>query len=403
MRALWGASVLGGLAQALAGTAGGLLARQVSGSDAVAGLPQALLVAGSAVAALGLSALTVRRGRRTALSTGAAVAMIGCAVVIGGAVYGSLLPILAGSALLGAGNTAVMLGRYAAADLGPEAARPTAMAAVLAATTVGAVAGPNLLLPAGVLAGGLGLPGLAGPYGVAAVGFAAAAVMLAAGLRPVTEVAPPAGGQGPDPRLPGEPVGRSSAVGLGVLTVANLVMVAVMTMAPIQLHHLGGGLGVVGLVVSLHIAGMFAPSPLSGWLTSRIGGERTAVAGGAVLTAACALAAAGAGTTAVLAVAMALLGVGWNLALVAGSALLTADVPARLRPRLEGRGEIGMGVAAAGGGAASGAVAAAGGYSLLAVAGAVCAVMIPVVIPPLARRASRAVRPAHGGRRTIAR
>jgi hypothetical protein len=52
LRALWTASVLGGLGQSLAGTAGVLLARQVGGSARVAGLPQACLVAGAAGSAL---------------------------------------------------------------------------------------------------------------------------------------------------------------------------------------------------------------------------------------------------------------------------------------------------------------------------------------------------------------
>src|SRR6266536_2111987 len=175
LRALCAASALGGLAQALAGTGGALLARQISGSTAVAGLPQTALVAGSAAAALALSALTRRHGRAVALATGAVLAVAGCIVVAAAAVAASLPLVLAGSLLLGSGNTAVMLGRYAAADLAPDSSRARAMATVLAATTVGAVAGPNLLVPATGLAAALGLPPLAGPYLLGAVGFTAAA------------------------------------------------------------------------------------------------------------------------------------------------------------------------------------------------------------------------------------
>ena len=167
--------VLGGFAQALAGATGALLAREVSGSDGMAGLPQALLVAGSAIAGLALSALTRRVGRRLALSAGLLVALAGCVTVMVGGVVAYLPVVLVGSLLLGAGNTVVMLGRYAAADLGPQEARGRAMGAVLAATTVGAVAGPNLLAPAGGLATALGLGPLIGPSLVAWAGFAAAA------------------------------------------------------------------------------------------------------------------------------------------------------------------------------------------------------------------------------------
>jgi MFS family permease len=215
------------------------------------------------------------------------------------------------------GNTAVMLGRYAAADLGNQSARGRAMGAVLAATTVGAVVGPNLLAPAGALAGTLGLVALTGPYLV----------------------------------------------------------------APVHLHHSGSGLAAIGMVISLHIAGMFAPSPLSGWVTDRLGPVRGAIAAGAVLVIASASAAIWAGVSGLLAAALMLLGVGWNVALLSGSALLTAGVPVGERSRREGWGEVGMGVAAAGGGVVAGPVMAGASYATLAAAGAI----IATVILPIAR------------------
>jgi MFS family permease len=358
------ASLLGGLAQSLGGAAAALLARDLGGSDAVAGLPQAVLVVGSAVAALGMSALSRRYGRSRALSTGLAVATGGSVVVV---FAGDLLGLLAGTLLLGAGTAAVMLGRYAAADSVPEGVRGRAMATVLVATTVGAVAGPNLLVPADALGRWLGLPGLGGAYVVAALCFA-----IAAGLLLRLPARPPA--VEPDPR--GAVPGGTAVRGLAVLALANLVMVGVMTMAPVHLHHLGAGLGAIGLVVSLHVAGMFAPAPLSGRLTDRWGAVPTTALAGSVLVVSALLAAVGAGAPLVLGAALVLLGVGWNLGLVAGSALLTAGVPAAERPRREGWGEVAMGVAAGGGGAASGAVMSGGGYGLLASAGAAVAALV---------------------------
>ena len=387
LRTLWAAGALGGLAQSLAGTAGALLARDVAGSDAAAGLPQALLVIGAAVSALVMSAATRRRGRRVALSLGAGVAVVGCVVVALAGVSANLPWVLVGSLLLGSGNTAVMLGRYAAADLGGEALRARAMASVLVATTIGAAAGPNLLAPAGWLASAARLPALVGPYLVAAAAFAAAATVLAIGL-PSARIGPAspagvdvAGREDSEPIRRGRPVlGRRGAAGLAVLSLANLVMVSVMTVAPVQLHHVGLGLGAIGLVVSVHIAGMFAPSPVSGRLADRFGAPRVAAGAAVTLTAASVLAAGGAASSVVLGVALAVLGVGWNLALVAGSLLLTAGVPAIDRPRREGWGEVGMGAAASGGGAASGVVMVAGGYPVLAAAAAaVAALLLPWV------------------------
>ncbi|MDQ3695304.1 MAG: MFS transporter [Chloroflexota bacterium] len=372
-----------------------MLARQVGGSDSVAGLPQAALVAGAALSALILSRLTLHRGRYAALSTGAAVAVAGCVVVAVAVLFASLPLILLGCLLLGAGNTAVMLGRYAAADLGPEASRGARMASVLVATTIGAVVGPNLLAPASGLAVGLGLPALAGPYLVAAIGFTAAAATLtvAPRLRPMpsstAELGGPTAASVAGTAVAATVLGRQGFTGLGVLSLANLVMVAVMTMAPVQLHHIGSGLGMIGLVVSLHIAAMFAPSPVSGWLTDRVGAPRTAAGAGATLIAASWLA-AGAESPASLTVAMVLLGCGWNLALLSGSTLLTAGVPSAQRPRREGWGEVGMGAAAAGGGAASGPLMAVGGYGLLTSGAAVIAALVlPLAWHAAATRSNR--------------
>jgi predicted MFS family arabinose efflux permease len=279
----------------------------------------------------------------------------------------SLLGLLAGTLLLGAGTTAVMLGRYAAADGAPEGARARAMATVLVATTIGAVAGPNLLVPSDVLGRALGLPGLAGAYVVAAACFAVAAGLLLRLPKHQPAAEPEPGRASP---------GGTAVVGLTVLALSNLVMVGVMTMGPVHLHHLGVGLGAIGLVQSLHIAGMFAPSPLSGWLADRWGPAPTTALAGAVLVGASVLAAVAAGAPAVLGVALVLLGVGWNLGLVAGSTLLTADIPAAERPRREGWGEVAMGMAASGGGAASGAVVSGGGYALLASGGAAVAALV---------------------------
>lgn len=375
LRALSLAGALGGMSQSLGGSAGALLAQQAGHSGAVAGLPQTMLVIGAALSALGLSEVTRRRGRGASLSLGALTAAVGCAVVVLGGLAMTLAWILVGSVLLGAGNTAVMLGRYAAADLGGESDRARAMASVLVATTVGAVAGPNLLAPAGALAAELELPVLVGPYLVAVAGFVAAAFVLAVGLGlRAADRLPPGPGT-----TESRPLSRDGVAGLAVLGVANLVMVAVMTMAPVHLHHEGASLGMIGLVVSAHIAGMFVPSPISGWLTERIGAARVARLSGATLALACGLAAVAA-TPLLLAAALVLVGTGWNLGLVSGSVLLTAEVPELLRPRREGWGEVSMGAAAASGGAASGVLATNSGYPVLAATTGALAVLFALLV-----------------------
>jgi MFS family permease len=367
------ASVLGGAGQSLSGSAGALLAMRIGGGAAVAGLPQTALVIGSAGSAVVLSRLATRRGRAPALATGAGTAAIGSALVIVGAAVESLPMVLVGNVLLGAGTTAVMLGRYAAADLAGEGGRSAAMGRVLAATTVGAVAGPNLLAPTDSLARAINLPALAGPYVVAGVVFACAAVVLMRGFAPghAGDAAAPY----PVAAPPATSWTRKAMAGLGVLGVTNLVMVGVMTMAPVQMRGAGTGLAVIGLVVSVHIAGMFVPSPLSAWLTQRAGAPTAAMVAAVVLSGACAAAAVSRSTGA-MAATMLLLGIGWNIALLAGSALLTADASAAVRPGREGWGEVGMGAAASGGGIASGLVMSASGYPALASFGAIVAAFV---------------------------
>lgn len=134
---------------------------------------------------------------------------------------------------------------------------------------------------------------------------------------------------------------------LAVLALTNLVMVAVMAMAPVHLIAHGHSLQHVGLIVSLHVAGMFAPSPLSGWAADRIGAGRIAGVGVLLLVGACVAGAVidSSDAPAMTAVLVAL-GTGWNFGLVGGSFLLVASVPAALKPQVEGVGEVAMGVAA---------------------------------------------------------
>jgi hypothetical protein len=242
----------------------------------------------------------------------------------------------------------------------------------LAATTIGAVAGPNLLSPTAAVANTLHLPALSGPYLFGGIGFAVAAGVLGIGAGMPAPAPPPAA------RIGFCGVHRA---GLVVLAVANVVMVAVMTMAPLQLDRDGSSLTVIGLVVSAHIAGMYAPSPVSAWITTRIGPARGALAPTSILALACLLAALAAGQQTLLGIAMAAVGVGWNLALLAGSVLLTTGITASDRSRWEEWGEASMGLAAAGGGSASDLIMTSYGYPTLAGAAAITTALLLPIIP----------------------
>ncbi|MEJ7816677.1 MAG: MFS transporter, partial [Rubrobacter sp.] len=295
---------------------------------------------------------------------------------------GSLVAFLSGSVVLGAGNTAVFMTRYAAAEVGGEAMRGRALGAVFFATALGAVASPGLLGPSGEVARTVGLPPLTGLYVVAILCFVVAALLHFGASNPrIPYLGRGAGLLGPSrgTRATRREVASglkapSARIAVTILAATNLVMVAVMAIAPVHLVAHGHDLGLVGIVVGVHVAGMFVPSPISGWAADRIGA--TAVAGVGFLLI------VGSGVAGILLdtgsalwmmVVLAMLGVGWNFGVVGGSALLAGSVPARLRPHVEGIGEVSMGLAAGTGAPIAGLIVALGGFAVLSLAGTIVA------------------------------
>jgi MFS family permease len=360
------ATAVGSLGMAAGGTSGALAATEITGQPSTAGLPLGLLVAGSGVGALLISRWTPRMGRRAALAAGYLVGAVAAVVTVAAVGTHSFGLLLVGSAGQGVANAALFLTRYAAAER-PSDARPGGtMGLVLAATTVGAVAGFNLLGPTGVVAAGVGLPRLAGLYLVAAPAFGLAALLLARGARrPAGTTAAGA----PRRRITVGVAGVGRA--LAVLGATNLAMVATMAIAPVHLTGHGHGLSAVGAMVSVHVVCMFAPAPLWGRLGD-VAGLRMVVGAAAVLfvfaglLGAVANPAHGGTMTAVLA----LLGLGWSAGVMGGSALLAGSVPAVARPRAEGFGEVAMSLGAGAGAPLAGIVAAGGGFAALSLGAA---------------------------------
>jgi MFS family permease len=396
LRVLVVTQLLGGVGLAAGVAVGALLAGDLLDGDALTGLPAAAATAGGAVAAVPISRLMARSGRRPGLAAGYLAGAAGAVVVVASAQVGSFGLLVTGMALFGAGNTASLLARYAAADLAEPARRGRALSTVLFATTFGAVAGPNLVEPAGALARVMSLPELAGPFllSVAAYGLAAAVVSVL--LRPdpllaARAVAPP---------QPPPPVGASTGsawgqvlqgpalAGLAAMVGAQFVMVAMMTMTPVHMLEHDHTLAVIGFVISAHIAGMYIFSPLGGLLCDRLGAPATVRLGaGTLLAAGLCGAVARPASVAVLTAALFLLGLGWSLSLVGGSTLLTAAVPLPQRARAQGNADLLVGLAGASGGLGSGLVLALGGFTVLGL-------LTAAVAAALLAAAARRVRPA---------
>jgi MFS family permease len=390
MRVLVVAQLLGACGVAAGGTAGALLAERLTGSPAAAGLPLAVLVLGSGVGAVAVTRVMSSSGRRAGLSVAYLAGAVGAGLVVAAAAWENWPLLLAGCGLLGGGNAAVTLARYAAADLASRRGR--SISTVVTAASVGAVVGPNLLGPAGALAGAVGLPAPTGLFLLAIPAFLGAALVLVVFLRPdplqvvraaalSTEQPATARGRGGLAALLGD---RQIRLALAVLAVANLSMVGVMAVAPVHLHDHGAGMGTIGLLISAHIAAMYLPSPVTGWLCDVLGARVVAGVGALLLLAAGAVAAvAGSGRGGITG-ALLLLGVGWNAGLIGGSALLRdAPISPSLRTRAEGLGELGMGAAAAAGGGGAGLLLATGGLGLLGlVAAAPCLLVLVAAFRP---------------------
>ncbi len=436
VRTLIGSQILGGVGMACGIAVGALLAEDLSGTEALAGVGTTAQVLGTALLTIPVARATAARGRRVGLRWGLAVAFVGAALVLVAAVLRSFPLFVVGMFLFGGGTTANNQARYAAADLAAPVHRGRDLSIVVWATTIGSVAGPNLVGPGKALAHTLGLPELAGTFVFSLVGFVLAWLVVDRLLRPdplltaraldaadradaldravAADLAadpvhadvvadPSSGGVADAPNHDGSmrrglAVVRSNPRALQamlVMALGHLVMVSVMVMTPIHMKHGHAELEVIGFVISVHILGMFALSPLVGGAVDRWGAPPVAMVGGIVLTLASLLASRSqAGWSGLLLVALFLLGVGWSCTLVSGSTLLTSVVATDERPASQGLADVVMGLAGAGGGVAAGVVVGSLGYSALASGSAVVGVVILVVGAAGVRRVGADVSPA---------
>lgn len=390
------AQVLSGVAAGSVVSVGSLIAVELSGSDAWAGSVTTAATLGAALSALWLARLALARGRRASLSAGLALASVGAVVVVVAAVVQVFALLLVGAALMGVGSAVNLQARFAATDLSTAGTRARDLSLVVWTSTVGAVTGPNLVRLGEPTSRLTGLPELAAVFVFSAVGMVAAMLVLWVGLRPdplLTARALGGGAAGPRPHVPLRAAlatlgryPRAVAALVGIL-VAHAVMVAVMSMTPVHMAGHGASIELVGLTVSLHIAGMYALSPVMGALADRLGATAVLVGGLAVLVVASVVSGVGGGSHGAVTVGLVLLGVGWSAANVAGSAVMAGAIPGDERVTVQGVADALMSLAGAGGGALAGVALAQVGYGgLTAVAGGV-AVAGAVAVVAVARRA----------------
>ena len=380
--------ILSGVGVAGTVAAGSLLVSSISNSETLAGLAGSTAVLGAAAMAIPLSKLTQRGGRRLGLSVGYTVGLIGAAFAIFGGSQRILIAMLFGTFLVGAASASGYQARFAATDLAEDSHRSRQLSYVVWGSTVGAVTGPNLMGPSGALAESLGLPTLVGPYILALITLGMGALVIwlflkpdpyltAANLRPKSEEKH----ELLSARKTLELIRQNPAALFAIAAIAfgHVAMVSVMVMTPIHMAHVDVTLTVIGLVISIHIVGMYAFSPIVGSLSDRLGRRLVIRIGVIILLVACLVSGlADPHNSIQLGFGLFLLGLGWSCTLIAGSTLLSEAVETELRPSSQGASDLLMNLMGAGGGAMAGVIIGTLGYGWLCLSAALPIVTLGV-------------------------
>jgi MFS family permease len=387
MATLFVAQVCGSTGHSISLAVGAIMAASITGTNTWSGLPVAVGALGTALASWPLARLMARAGRRPGLALGYGLAAVGAVLGLLGVAGRSFAVMLLGMALFGIANTSNLLARYAAADVSPPERRGRAMGLIVWGSTLGSIIGPNLMAPALRLGALLAVPATASAFLVSVAGYGVAALLTVLFLRPDPLVVARRVEAASDPRWPvgvGRTLGEILAdarvqVALATLSISQFVMISTTSTSPLYLHDQGHTVGTIGVAVSLHLAGMYVASPLSGWLSDRFGRLAVITAGALMLIFAVALAGLSPGDAgARIILGLFLNGVGWNLAFVTGSALLTDALSPIERASVQGFADLLMGLMGAIGSAAGGMILGLWGFAILNAVGAL------LVLGPLA-------------------
>ncbi|TWT24354.1 MFS transporter [Planomicrobium sp. CPCC 101110] len=382
--------IFGGAGLAAGITVGALLAQQMLGTAAYAGLPIALFTLGSAGAALLVGQLSQRWGRRPGLTTGFMLGGVGGLGVVLAAILGSIPLLWVSLIIYGSGTATNLQARYAGTDLASKNQRGKAVSIIMVSATAGAFAGPNMVGIMGRFALSIGIPALAGPFLLSGTAFIVAGMIIFLLLRPdpflIAKAIEAYKQENSQEELLPDTVQainkKGVAAGAAIMVLTQMTMIAIMTMTPVHMGHYGHDLSDIGLLIGIHIGAMYLPSVFTGILVDKFGSTAMSIASGAILGGASALAAFAPGDSlAALVLALALLGIGWNFGLISGTTQVIDSTDPAQRAKIQGTVDVFIALAGASGGVLSGMVVAGSSYAVLSlIGGLVSLVLIPIIL-----------------------
>lgn len=383
---------LGGFGFGSTLSVGAIMATELSGSAAFSGAAATLSTLGSAFVAIPLANIAARRGRRYALATGAGLAIFGAMGMILAATLRSFPIELGALFLLGAATAVGLQARFAAADIPTSRPKAKDISIVVWATTLGAVVGPNLIAPGESLGLVMGLPHLAGPFVLTIIAQSLSTAFFWFGLKPdplllAQQIS--CGGPSSNKKkfrealsvIRSKPIAAFAVVSIAL---SHMVMVSVMSMTPAHLSSEGHSLADVGFTISLHVAGMYAFSPVFGVISDKFGARPTILIGQLILLISLAVSGFGSNEFGLVVTGLFLLGLGWSAGTVAGSALLSQELTTEEKPVVQGFSDSLMSLSGAFGGAISGTILTIYGFG-----GLNAAALLPVILIVLAAGYSR--------------
>jgi MFS family permease len=309
--------------QALAGAnntvliaTGSIVGAMLAPEKIYATVPISIYVIGLWLGTLPIGSLARRFGRRAAFQVGTLCGVLTGLICYVAVLQGSFAIFNVGAFFSGLYAAAHQAYRFAAADTASEAFRAKAISWVLIGGIFASIIGSQLVIVT---------KDMWQPYLFAATYLAQAAVAILAGLTLIFLKIPrppalSATGRGrPLSQIVRQPK-FVVAVVCGIASYAMMNMV--MTAAPLAMIECSHSITDAALGLQWHVLGMYVPSFFTGSLISRFGVERVIAAGFAMLLVSAAVSIAGI-TLWHFWIGLALLGMGWNLAFIGATALVT--------------------------------------------------------------------------------